>query len=128
MRINLLLLMAVSFLPLPTRLVAEGIRSEDAARDAVIFDGGTLLVISSLRAGLWAVAARDRTLLRDHVDEADIQQLREIAAPNIGFYVGATALAIVAPRAAAIVYLAIGALSVLRARGDRSQSRRAGSP
>jgi hypothetical protein len=39
MRINLLLLMVVSFLPYATRLVAEAIRSEDAERAAVIFYG-----------------------------------------------------------------------------------------
>src|SRR5512133_820126 len=50
MRLNLLLLMAVSFLPYPTRLVAEAIRSESAERAAVVF----------LRPG----AARHRGALR----------------------------------------------------------------
>jgi uncharacterized membrane protein len=48
MRINLLLLMAVSFLPYPTRLVADTIRNEDAERAAVIFYGLSLLAISAL--------------------------------------------------------------------------------
>ena len=38
--------------------------------------------------------------------------------PNIGFYAGAIALAIVAPRAAAFGYLVIAVVSVLRVRGD----------
>jgi uncharacterized membrane protein len=50
MNINLLLLMAVAFLPFPTRLVAEAIRHTDAERAAVIFYGGSLLVISLLYA------------------------------------------------------------------------------
>jgi hypothetical protein len=37
MRVNLLLPMAVSFLPFPTRLVAEAIRDENAERAAAIF-------------------------------------------------------------------------------------------
>ena len=40
MLINLLLLMAVSFLPFPTKLMAEAIHSSDAERAAVIFYGG----------------------------------------------------------------------------------------
>jgi uncharacterized membrane protein len=51
MNLNLLLLMAVSFLPLPTRLVAEAVRDTDAERTAVIFYGLSLLVIASLIGG-----------------------------------------------------------------------------
>jgi uncharacterized membrane protein len=54
MRINLLLLMAVSFLPYPTRLVAEAIRTDSAERAAVIFHGLNLLAISTLFGLLWA--------------------------------------------------------------------------
>ena len=48
MRINLVLLMAVAFLPFPTRLMAEAIHNRDAERVAVIFYGASLLVISLL--------------------------------------------------------------------------------
>ena len=44
--LNLLLLMAVSFLPFPTRLVAEAIHDSNAERAAVIIYGASLLVIS----------------------------------------------------------------------------------
>jgi len=53
MTLNLLLLMAVSFLPFPTRLVAEAIQNEDAERAAIVFYGTTLLVISVLIGALW---------------------------------------------------------------------------
>ena len=57
MQINLLLLMAVSFLPFPTRLVSEAIRDSDAERTAVIFYGGCLLVIQLLIAAMWVAVA-----------------------------------------------------------------------
>ena len=38
--------MAVSFLPFPTKLMAEAIHNSDAERAAVIFYGAKLLVIS----------------------------------------------------------------------------------
>jgi uncharacterized membrane protein len=118
MRINLLLLMAVAFLPYPTRLVAEAIRSNSAERAAVIFYGLNLLAISSLFGALWATVARDRTLLKPEVSEAEVRAILVAATPSIGFYVGATVLAIVTPKVAAIGYLVIAIAFVLRARGD----------
>jgi TMEM175 potassium channel family protein len=119
MRINLLLLMAVSFLPYPTRLVADTIRNEDAERAAVIFYGLSLLAISALFGTLWGTIARDRELLKPEVTDKEVNAILVAATPSIGFYVGATALAIVAPRVAAFGYLVIAVLSVLRARGDQ---------
>ena len=119
MRINLLLLMAVSFLPYPTRLVAETIRNEDAERAAVIFYGLSLLAISSLFGSLWGGISRDRELLKPEVTDEEVNAILVAATPSIGFYVGVTALAIVAPRVAAFGYLVIAVLSVLRARGDQ---------
>jgi hypothetical protein len=60
MPLNLLLLMAVSFLPFPIRLMAEAIRNTDAEGAAVIFYGGSLLVIALLVAALWRSVARRR--------------------------------------------------------------------
>jgi uncharacterized membrane protein len=118
MRLNLLLLMAVSFLPYPTRLVAEAIRSDDAERAAVIFYGLNLLAISTIFGALWGAVARDRRLLKPDVSDAEVQAILVASTPNIGFYVGATVLAIIAPRVAAFGYLAIAVAVVLRVRGD----------
>jgi uncharacterized membrane protein len=124
MRINLLLLMAVSFLPFPTKLVADAIRDESAERAAVIFYGLCLLVISVLFAALWGTVARDRELLRPEVTEEEVNAILLRASPNIGFYVGVTALAVGAPRVAAIGYLVIAVVGVLRARGDEPAAER----
>lgn len=45
--------MAVSFLPFPTKLLAEAIHDTVAERAAVIFYGATLLSISLLLNALW---------------------------------------------------------------------------
>jgi uncharacterized membrane protein len=118
MRINLLLLMAVSFLPFPTRLVAEAIRSDSAERAAVIFYGLNLLVISTLFGALWGTIARDRELLKPEVGEAEVTAILVAATPNIGFYAAVVVLAIFAPKIAAVGYLVIAVVGVLRARGD----------
>ena len=120
MRVNLLLLLAVSFLPFPTRLMAEAITITDAERAAVVFYGGTLLVISSVLAVMWRAVTARRHLLRPDIDDEQIQAILRAAAPNIGFYALATLVAILAPHVAAFGYLLIAFALVLRTRvGDR---------
>ena len=118
MRINLGLLMAVSFLPFPTRLLAEAITEADAERAAVIFYGANLLVISLLVSGLWGVAARNRELLRPEVTDREVNAILVATAPSLGFDGGILVLAIFALQVAAVGYLVIGILIVLRAHGD----------
>jgi uncharacterized membrane protein len=120
MVINLLLLMAVSFLPFPTKLMAEAIDSSSAERAAVIFYGGTLLVISLLLSALWGSVSLDRHLLRPDVEESEINAIALAATPTIGFYVAVIVLAFVAPVVAVYGFLLIAVVVVLRARGDRS--------
>ncbi len=118
MRLNLLLLMAVSFLPFPTRLVAQAIHDSNAERAAVIIYGASLLVISLLFGALGLVIARDRGLLHPGVTEAEMAVLIRGPRPNIGFYVLVLVLAGVAPRVAAFGFLVIAARVVLGAQGD----------
>ena len=118
MRLNLLLLMFVSFLPFPTRLAAEAVRNTDSERVAIIFYGLTLFVITAIAGAMWTQVVRHRELLHDEVSDAEVAEITRRAAPSIGFYAGATLIAIPAPRVAAIMYLVIGVQGVLLARGD----------
>ena len=114
MRLNLALLMAVSFLPFPTKLMAEAINETGAERAAVIFYGATLLVISLLLSALWGVIARDRDLLKPEVSDQEINAILVASSPSLGFYVGVLVLAIFAPRVAAFGFLVIAIVAVLR--------------
>ena len=120
MRINLALLMAVAFLPFPTKLLAEAIHEPDAERAAVIFYGATLLATSLLLSALWGVIARDPELLKPEVSEQEINAILVAATPSLGFYVGVIVLAIFAPQAAAFGYLVIAIVAVVRAHGEQS--------
>ena len=128
MQINLLLLMAVSFLPFPTRLVAEAIRDPDAERAAVIFYGACLLVIQILLASMWIAVSRDRSLLQPEVTEKEVNAIMRAATPSFGFYAAVIVLAFVAPKVAAFGYLVIAVVAVLRAQGDQVQRPAAASP
>ena len=122
-RINMLLLMAVSFLPFPTRLAAEAIGNNDAERAAVIFYGSALLVIAILFRVLWEAVLRDRELLRPDVSDAEVNAVLIAASPNIGFFALAILVAVLAPHVAAYGYFVIAIAGVLVARGDRPTGR-----
>ncbi len=118
MRLNLLLLMAISFLPFPTRLVAETLGNTTPERPAVIFYGFALLLTSVLLWSLWNAAQSDPELLQPGVTKEEIASFTRIATPNIGFYALSTLLALRYPTATACIYFGIGGTLVLRARGD----------
>ena len=120
MLINLLFLMAIAFLPFPTKLMAEAIHEADATRAAVIFYGASLLVTSLLLSLLWGSVAYDRKLLVPEVDDQEVNAITQALAPTMGFYVAIIALAIVAPQVAAFGYLVVAIVGVLRAHGDRT--------
>ena len=85
-RINLVLLMAVGFLPFPTRLAAEAIGDDDAERVAVIFYGAALLVISILFRLLWGRSSATPRLLDPDVPPSEIAAIQALRrTPNIVF-------------------------------------------
>ena len=105
MRLNILLLMLVSFLPFPTKLVAEAIDQTSAERAAVIFYGLVLLAISVATGALWRYVVAHRDLLEPDVTDEDVAAVTLLTAPNMGFYVVVVLLAFLAPQVAAFGYL-----------------------
>ena len=116
-RLNLILLMIVSFLPFPTRLMAETIRNSDAETTAAIFYGTTLLAISVVTWALWQTVARNRDLLRPDVTDDEIRAILRMTAPNIGGYAVGILLARLAPQAAVFAFLITSIVALMRARG-----------
>jgi uncharacterized membrane protein len=119
-RLNLILLMATSFLPFPTKLLAESIHDADAERTAVLFYGGVLFAISSLIAAICAHVASRPELLAEGVTPDDARALGRRVAPSLGFYLLAFAAAILTPRLAAFGFLAIAVMGLwVTTREDR---------
>ena len=117
-RLNLFLLMAVAFLPFPTKLMAEAIdKTSSAESAAVIFYGATLLVISGLITALVRYAASRPDLIEEEGRD-EVVALAKQASPNLGFYVVMLALALLLPKVAAFGFLAIAVLAIVRVRGD----------
>ena len=120
-RLNLLLLMFVSFLPFPTALVAEAFTRSDSERVAAIFYGTALLAISVVRALMWRHISRHRDLLAADVSDAEVDQITRESTPSLGFYAAIVGVALVAPRVAAVGYLVMALLLIFRSRGDSAR-------
>jgi uncharacterized membrane protein len=113
-RLNLLLLMAVAFMPFPTSLVAEAISRTSAERAAVLFYGATLFVVSLLFTAMGRYLVVNHQLLEAD-GRADVQGLVARLAPSLGFYAGILLFALLAPKVAAFGFLAVAINAVVRA-------------
>ena len=85
-RLNLLMLLVVSFLPFPTHLLAEYQGQSDAERVAVTIYGVNLLLASVLVWGLWRYAVAEH-LVRPDADDEEVQVLTKRLTPSLAAYV-----------------------------------------
>jgi uncharacterized membrane protein len=105
-RLNLLLLMVVSFLPFPTRLLGEHIGADEPERVAVTIYGLNLFLASALVSLLWRYAVREK-LIRLDLADADVKMLTKRLTPGLAGYVAMIALGLFLPVLAVLGYLAI---------------------
>jgi uncharacterized membrane protein len=71
--LNLLLLMAIAFLPFPTAVLADYLRDADYALPATLTYGATLTVIAVFFNAMWLYASRGRRLIDEHVSDARLR-------------------------------------------------------
>jgi len=105
-RLNLLLLLLVSFLPFPTRLVADFIHQDNAERVAVTFYGIILLLSTTMLLVLWRYAVRARLVRPDLADE-EIELLTQRLTPGLSAYLVLIVSGLFLPLVAVIGYLGI---------------------
>jgi uncharacterized membrane protein len=105
-RLNLLLLLVVSFLPFPTRLLAEYIGEVEPARVAATVYGINLLLTALLVSALWRYAVHTG-LVRTDLKGEDVETLTRRLTPGLAGYVVMIALGLFLPVIAVIGYFAI---------------------
>jgi TMEM175 potassium channel family protein len=105
-RLNLLVLLLVSFLPLPTRLFASYIGKNPPERVAATIYGGCLLLTLTLLMILWRHSVRERLVRPDAGDE-EIQLLTRRLTPGLFAYVALIVVGLWFPFVAVGGYLAI---------------------
>jgi uncharacterized membrane protein len=113
LRLNLLLLMAVAFLPFPTRLMAGYLGKSEPERVAVFIYGLLLLAIALLMDILWRYAVRSRELLKDDLTDEELTDLASKSTPSLVFFVASLVVAVIVPTAAVFCYLVVSAYLVI---------------
>lgn len=118
LRINLLLLFVVAFIPFPTKLIAEALHETDNERVFVTLYGITLLTIRLLLFALDAYARREHLYTQDQADE-DLKTERREFWPVLAAYVMAIVIGLALPTAAVVLYLALAVFLVVPFRDVR---------
>jgi uncharacterized membrane protein len=105
-RLNLLLLLVVAFIPFPTRLLAEYSGAGDAARVATTVYGVTLLLSALMTSAVWRWARR-AALIDPSSREDELAYVTERLTPGLAGYVAFIVGGLFAPTLAVLGYLAI---------------------
>jgi uncharacterized membrane protein len=105
-RLNLLFLLVVSFLPFPTRVLGEYSGDDEPARVATTFYGLTLLAAALLVAVLWRCAV-GTDLIRENTPRAEVQALTLQLTPGLAGYVVLLGLGLFVPTVAVVGYLVL---------------------
>jgi uncharacterized membrane protein len=111
-RLNLLLLVVVSFLPFPTKLLGEYIGEDAAARAAVTIYGLNLFLASTLVSLLWRYAVREG-LIRPDITDSDVKMITNRLTPGLAGYVVMIVLGLFLPVLAVLGYLIIAVYIII---------------
>ena len=122
-RLNLLVLMLASFLPFPTKLVAEYFGEHDPERVAATFYGLLLLALAVALTVFVRYAAEHPRLVADHVEAETIQTVR-MQSPSFALYGVGIGMSLVLPTVAVVLYLLTAVYLGIPARTLRRHLRR----
>lgn len=111
MRLNLLLLLVVSFMPFPTRFVSTYIHSENPERAAVTLYGVMFLAATAVMVVLWSYARRAGLL--DEESSHGLREMRRRLLPGLVVYVALIILGLFVPLAAVFGYFAIAVFFIV---------------
>jgi uncharacterized membrane protein len=109
MFLNILLLMTVSFLPFPTRLVAESLRHSSDAKPAALTYAATFLLMALIYNVWWRYASGRRRLIAEGVPDSAVRAISRAFAPGVPLYGITFAVAFFSPLASVALTFAIAA-------------------
>jgi uncharacterized membrane protein len=123
-RLNLVLLLVVSFLPFPTKLLAEFADEREPERVAATVYGINLLLTMIMVSVTWRYAVSAR-LVRPDLADQDVKTLTKRLTPTLGVYVAVILLGLFLPLAAVLGYLALALFILIPFSAIRRRSRAA---
>jgi uncharacterized membrane protein len=106
--LNVILLMTISFLPFPTKLVGDFL-NDPGEESAVLAYAGTFVLMATMHQAWWQYARRNRRLIAEHVTETALRGVDLAYAPGIVIYGIAFAVAFASPLASVFLTFAIAA-------------------
>ena len=106
--LNVILLMTISFLPFPTKLVGDFL-NDPGEESAVLAYAGTFVLMATMHQVWWQYARRNRRLIAEHVTEAALRGVDLAYAPGIVIYGIAFGVAFARPLASVFLTFAIAA-------------------
>ena len=109
--LNIGLLMLIAFVPFPTRVAAEFIRSEDDRRAAALLYGTTMTITAIFFFATWFYGSR--RLLRPDADRREVTGITRSYVPGAPTYGLATLLAFVDARVSLALFAAIAVFYAL---------------
>jgi uncharacterized membrane protein len=104
--INLLLLMTVSFMPFPTRLVAQYLQ-RSGEDNAVLAYAVTMLAMACVYNVWWRYARTGRRLIADEVSDQSLLAVDRAFNPGVPLYATVLVVSFVSPLASVLMTLAI---------------------
>jgi uncharacterized membrane protein len=110
--LNLGLLGCIAFVPFPTRILAEFVRTDDGRAAALLY-GITLVVTSIFFISVWLYAAYGGRLLHPSADPRMVSGITRSYLPGSPMYATATLVAFVSPEASAALFGLIAAFYML---------------
>ena len=103
--LNIFLLMLIAFVPFPTRVVADFIKSDADRQDASLLYGITMTITAILFFAVWMYGSR--RLLRPDADRREVTGITRSYLPGTPLYATATLLALLSPIASLIMFAAL---------------------
>jgi uncharacterized membrane protein len=113
LRLNLLFLLLVAFLPFPTRLVAQGLEESSAPERVATVVYGTTLLCIQLSFSAMAAYTRRAHLTLPGAEDPDLREERRKFRYVVGAYALTIAIAFASPSVAVALYLAIAIFLVV---------------
>jgi uncharacterized membrane protein len=110
--LNLGLLLGTAFVPFPTRVLAEFVRTDDGTAAAVLY-GVTLTTTALFFMALWLYASVGGRLLAPDADRREVSGITRSYLPGAPTYAAATLVAFVSPEASAALFGLIAAFYML---------------
>jgi uncharacterized membrane protein len=115
-------LMVASFLPFPSRLIAESLDRTEDARVSAPFYGIVLIVLGVLISAMWQYALR-AGLVRHDLRDTEIRLLTRRLRPTIALNGVAVLVGLTIPRVAILMYTAVALLVVVPVLGAFGSTR-----